>query len=259
MPLLGSLMRDYFEEAGTRPMPATAQDLQRPDQSMAGAPEPFRRLVQPTANYGETPQPAEVGTRGRLRPRRAQPSPQDPLAVEAANAQLMTARPTVNLSPRAPEAAPQYDFDAYEGRPLAARSQEDLVRTQPRSAQDVVREQMENMSPSYARYNQMPNQDEYIAEHKPQGFLGRLGAAMKLGGKMLVASGLNPVYGLEGVAIGALDKNAPARYDYATQVDPRRRALLSQAGAEIGLNEQVQNQNAREEQMRQNAELHRSQ
>jgi len=122
-------------------------------------------------------------------------------------------------------------------------------------------------SQSYGRYQdesaRLPSERDYIEANRPHGFKQRLMQDLKLGGKFLVQSGLNPVVAAEGLAIGALDRDAYNRYSYRTDVEPRsiqrQQRYLGDASRELGMTNIVDDNRRADEQMRLNADWHQTQ
>lgn len=117
---------------------------------------------------------------------------------------------------------------------------------------------------AYGKYEDeaaaLPTEQQYIEQHQPHGALARLASALKLAGRTLVSSGLNPIYAAEGLGIGLIDKNANAREMYRDYVEPRsvdrQRRHLSMANAELGM-QNTRADNARaDEQLQMSGEQH---
>ena len=129
-----------------------------------------------------------------------------------------------------------------------------LVRQHPTAAVRVSADPyapappLRSYSRSYGRYEDereaLPTEEAYVQQRTPRGVKQRVLSSLKLGGKFLVHSGLNPLAALEGAVIGAADKNSNARFDYRTQVEPRsfqrQKQYLGQAQDELGLEDRRQ-------------------
>jgi hypothetical protein len=204
---------------------------------------------------------------------RAPAPPVDRSIKEAATARRLTPLAEIKSaaggSPRyVPPPAPKLDLNAAvenmprsmlstRGDDLTAGAENMRPPSDPTNLRDPLGAEMERLSPSYSDYqaerDRLPTEQEYLDQNEPQGFGGRLLSAAKLGGKFLVASGLNPIVALEGLAIGAADKDANARYTYRTDIEPRsverQRRQLSFAGNELGMANTIEDNRRANEQI----------
>lgn len=117
---------------------------------------------------------------------------------------------------------------------------------------------------AYGRYEDerasLPTEQQYLEAHRPHGLGGRVGSALKLAGRLLVQSSLNPIVAAEGLAIGGLDKDANARFSYRHDVEPRSVARqqrhLSDAGRELGMTNLIDDNARADEQLQMAGEQH---
>ena len=109
-----------------------------------------------------------------------------------------------------------------------------------------LRDPLSVAAPSYERYarerDALPTEREYMDKRRPIGVKQRILSSLKLGGKFLALGG--PAAAVTGLAIGGLDKDSNARFDYRTQVEPhsiqRQKQYMGQAQDEQGLEDRRQ-------------------
>ena len=209
--------------------------------------------------------------RGRSRPVL---SAADNAALEAERlARSQGVKSAAGGSPRfVPPPAPSLDLNSTREemqRPMLSYSgrDEDLTSgaanmrppADPTNFRDPLTSEVERRAPSMREYNSTPTRDEYLEQNRPHGIGRRVLSGLKLGGKLLVASGLNPIAAAEGIGIGLADRDANARFTYNTDIEPRQRRLLSNANQEMGLANTVEDNRRAEDLGRQTADWHRTQ
>lgn len=137
-----------------------------------------------------------------------------------------------------------------------------VARSAGRAPLTPLRTQSRYYAQAEDENKRLGTKDEYIKAHEPHGVLGRIGAGLKLGGRMLLASGLNPLYAAEGLVIGMADKNSNAREQYTDYEEPqsvrRQSHLMTMAGHDLGMQDRQADNARADEQLDMTREQHQA-
>jgi hypothetical protein len=202
-------------------------------------PRPMSRRIRQdepsAAALGDHPGRVASGTGETLAPRPVAYSAQQPT------------RESVELGPRPIRESlqPMGDVDSLPLRPRDDSSMMQAAgdRVHELAPRDPTPVRLDRMSPSHRRMTlnarNHPTREEYVNEHRPQGFGQRVWSGVKTFGKGLVASGGNPLLAAMGAIASGFDPDAEAKLTYNAFVNPRhlteQKYLREAAKDEIGM------------------------
>ena len=154
----------------------------------------------------------------------------------------LLARSTVPAPP-----PPMVQEMAMPEQKLAPRNDIPVAPELNYSPGEPVQVTSERISPSLKNYNQsvkkFPTEEQYVEEHRPEGFWNRLWSGVKTFGKGTLLTG-NPIGGLVGATMSAFDPDTEAKITYRNIEEPRERGrqnqLINMASREIGVNNIVE-------------------
>jgi hypothetical protein len=201
----------------------------------------------------ESAPPPALSSRGRSAMADMEAEGKPAQSVGQAIAPLM-ARP----APAALPAPPVQDIELSQ-HPLAPKNDIPVAPELIFSPGEPQQVTAERISPSYRQYNEavkkFPTEQEYVEEHRPEGFWNRLWSGVKTFGKgTLITS--NPLGGVIGATMSAFDPDTEAKITYRNIEEPRERnrqnQLMTQVARELGVHNVLDDNRRQDEQLQEN-------